>query len=328
MAKFNSQGTVRLPFKVLFAVDALGASFAGSVDNAAFTLQVPPQSNGDESAIELAEPPGGPWWGSELLDQGWGYVGSQNSVDMAPLAFWVAGLAIKVEADSNGEREPFEVANMLGSRFDDWYTEWLEWVSAWSGQPIFLDTNLGIRTQAHLEVNDQPGDRSYTGWSGPLRARAVSSKHAVTLAMVRGAARRVSASERLPLAWRLWDTALLLRDRRRALIDAASAAEIALAGALRARLAGLPAGAQESIINSANGLVGLVKLLEQIDGGTKQWKAVADRLGNPRNMCVHRGADPTEAALSTALETARSILEIYDPLPEIGDTLDPSLSSR
>ena len=61
------------------------------------------------------------------------------------------------------------------------------------------------------------------------------------------------------------NSARVLRDNRRAVIDAATAAEVALAHALRTRLGEMPEDALEATIRSVNGLVGLLKLVEQID---------------------------------------------------------------
>ena len=67
----------------------------------------------------------------------------------------------------------------------------------------------------------------------------------------------------------------------------------------------MPEDALEATIRSANGLVGLLKLVEQIDSTEKsRWKRVADRLANPRNSCVHRGIEPTREEVQSAIEEA------------------------
>jgi glycerol dehydrogenase-like iron-containing ADH family enzyme len=110
----------------------------------------------------------------------------------------------------------------------------------------------------------------------------------------------------------------VLRDNRRAVIDAATAAEVALAHALRTRLGEMPEDALEATIRSVNGLVGLLKLVEQIDSTEKsRWKRVADRLANPRNSCVHRGIKLTREEVQSAIEEAHTLLETYSPLPKL-----------
>ena len=114
------------------------------------------------------------------------------------------------------------------------------------------------------------------------------------------------------------NSARVLRDNRRAVIDAATAVEVALAYALRTRLGEMPEDALEATIRSANGLVGLLKLVEQIDSTEKsRWKRVADRLANPRNSCVHRGIKLTREELQSAIEEAHTLLETYSPLPKL-----------
>lgn len=73
-------------------------------------------------------------------------------------------------------------------------------------------------------------------------------------------------------------------DYRVAVIEAATAAEVALAGALDVRLSDVAAATRELILKNANGLVGLLKLLESIDGVTQSErlsKRVADQLNPP-----------------------------------------------
>jgi len=123
------------------------------------------------------------------------------------------------------------------------------------------------------------------------------------------------------LEWRLINSARVLRDNRRAVIDAATAAEVALAHALWTRLGEMPDDAIEATIRSADGLVGLLKLVEQIDGVAKRrWPQARDRIAKPRNSCVHRGIEPTREEVHRAIEEARALLETYSPLPEITPT--------
>ncbi len=75
--------------------------------------------------------------------------------------------------------------------------------------------------------------------------------------------------------------------------------------------------ALEATIRSVNGLVGLLKLVEQIDGVAKcRWPQVRDRIAKPRNSCVHRGIEPTREEVQRAIKEAQTLLETYSPLPE------------
>lgn len=91
-------------------------------------------------------------------------------------------------------------------------------------------------------------------------------------------------------------------------------AEVALAPCLHKRLSGLSNEARERIIVNANGLVGLLRLVEDVDcAHESSWKRVADRLANPRNQAVHAGEAPTD--VTSALDESTSILQRYARLP-------------
>ena len=79
----------------------------------------------------------------------------------------------------------------------------------------------------------------------------------------------------------------------------------------------MPEDALEATIRSVNGLVGLLKLVEQIDGVAKcRWPQVRDWITKPRNSCVHRGIEPTREEVVRAIKEAQTLLETYSPLPE------------
>ena len=154
--------------------------------------------------------------------------------------------------------------------------------------------------------------------------RTYDSDFAATRAVAEAAARRASRPEPPPLEWRLLNSARVLRDNRRAVIDAATAAEVALAHALRTRLGEMPEDALEATIRSVNGLVGLLTLVEQIDGVAKpRWPQVRDKIAKPRNSCVQRGIKPTREEVHRAIKEAQRLLETYSPLPEFALTQAP-----
>ena len=83
----------------------------------------------------------------------------------------------------------------------------------------------------------------------------------------------------------------------------------------------MPEDALEATIRSVNGLVGLLKLVEEIDGVAKcRWPGVRDRIAKPRNSCVYRGIEPTRDEVHRAIKEAQRLLETYSPLPEFALT--------
>ena len=86
----------------------------------------------------------------------------------------------------------------------------------------------------------------------------------------------------------------------------------------------MPEDSLEATIRLANGPVGLLKLVEQIDGVAKpRWPQVRDKIVKPRNSCVHRGIEPTREEVHRAIKEAQTLLETYSPLPEFASAQAP-----
>jgi hypothetical protein len=319
------RGVVRLPFAVLFSEDALGSSLSGATARFAFTLSLPRlPADADEAGFLLESPKNESWPCTETLGgMAWGYLGFEGRPDgRRILASWVNRVAIEIETYDE-DRQPWQVAATFGPRFNLWYGNWLEWVSICTGSPSAIDRGMAIQTQADL-VAERSGSQDLTGWVCGATVRTYDSDFAATRAVAEAAARRASRPVPPPLEWRLLNSARVLRDNRRAVIDAAAAAEVALAHALRMRLGEMPEDALEATIRSVNGLVGLLKLVEQIDGVAKpRWPQVRDRIAKPRNSCVHRGIEPTRDEVHRAIKEAQRLLETYSPLPEFALTQAP-----
>ena len=278
------RGVVRLPFAVLFSEDALGGSLTGVTDRAVFSLSLPRlPADADEAGFLLEPPRNESWPCTETLGaMAWGYLGFEGrSVGRRFLASWVNRVAIEIETYDK-DRQPWQVAAAFGPKFNIWYANWLEWVSIWTGSPSAIDRGMAIQSRADLEHS---GSQELTGWVPGAAVRTYDSDFAATRAVAEAAARRASGPEPPPLEWRLLNSARVLRDNRRAVIDAATAAEVALAYALRTRLGEMPEDALEATIRSANGLVGLLKLVEQIDSTEKsRWKRVAGQAREPSQL--------------------------------------------
>jgi hypothetical protein len=321
------RGVVHLPFAVLFSEDALGGNLSGATDRAVFTLNLPRlPADADEAGFFLGPPGDESWPNSRMIEAGgWGHLGFEGRQDgrRIVLASWVNAVAIEIETYDDEDREPWQVTAEFGPTFNRWYSNWLEWVGIWTGLPSAVDRGMAINTQGHVQV-ERSGSDGFTGWSPGATVRAYPSHYAATRAIAEAAARRASTPEPPPLEWRLLNIARVLQDNRRAIIDAATASEVALAHALRTRLNAIQEEALEAKIHSANGLVGLLKLVEQIDGTEKRrWPQVRDRRARPRNSCVHRGIEPTGEEVRGAIEEAHALLETYSPLPELTSTQVP-----
>lgn len=317
-----------LPSQLLVAPDALGRSIHAQVDSDSFEIIFPAiESPLPEGLHGLVTPRADLVEVSELGTQaGWGHGGFLGAEgEVRPLASWVNSVVVLVQTETADASQAFyDLARDIGSRFNAWFEIFALWIELWTPQllPTKSVDSQGIRGQV-WEVT--AGHRDLTGWGLQFGPVAIHwSKDAASLEVVSAAARRASKKELPPPEWQLLSRAAHLRDPHLAVIDSASAAEVALAHAVHNRMQSLPEGTREQVVRSANGLVGMVRLIESIDEiapGESRWKSVADRLANPRNDAAHRGIAPSGKAVGLAMKEARFLLETYAPHPLPTDDL-------
>lgn len=105
-------------------------------------------------------------------------------------------------------------------------------------------------------------------------------------------------------------------DHRRAAIDAATAAEVALGAAVTSALEaiGAPSEFIDRALLGANGLTGLVDMARSLGIDPVVSKArAADRIALVRNRAAHGGHSPDAEAASVAVHTATTIVESVAP---------------
>jgi hypothetical protein len=109
-------------------------------------------------------------------------------------------------------------------------------------------------------------------------------------------------------------------DRRRAVIDAATAAEVALGSYVADHLRGkrLQSEFIDEMIKNANGLIGLHSLCMRVGGepGGVSKNKLMNQLANVRNLAAHLGEEPTSEQTILACKHAESIVQALRPLPE------------
>lgn len=316
------EGVVRFSRSVLLAEDALGQTFRGSLDLGEFSLTMPRlPENTDTDHVSLITPCAD----NERLAQpmgnaSWGYVGfAKNPPAPRLLASWVDMVVVNITLNSRDTAEFYKLADDFGNAFDIWYSIAVQWIELWTDQVLVPDENRRIFTQGSVwDLSADPP--RLTGWGtrlGPvfLQFSDVAARRYV----LQSAFSKASRPERPPIEWLIHLRARRWNDDRLAVIEAASAAEIVLARALYTRLHGFPEAARNRIARNANGLSGLVQLLEAMDGTTgkqTKWKQVADRLARPRNQAVHGGISPSRNTAEAAINEAKSLLDAYSPLPQ------------
>ncbi|MGW2402485.1 hypothetical protein ACWCYY_38665 [Kitasatospora sp. NPDC001664] len=203
----------------------------------------------------------------------------------------------------------------LAGAFREWFTIVREWASAWSGEPL-ADFDTSHDAAFHVPA----GKTHMTGTKTNLGAVFFGARP-LSVEQLLGAFRRASETERIPIEHRLLLTARDARDSndtRKATIDAATAAEVALGSYITDRLmgTGLSSDFAEEMIKDVNGLVNLHALCTALGGqpGVSKGKTNTE-LATVRNHAAHRGEEPTPEEAHTAGQHAEIIVRTLRPLP-------------
>ena len=134
------------------------------------------------------------------------------------------------------------------------------------------------------------------------------------------AARFADRGEGIPLehALLLSVDELLAVDRRRAVIDAVSALEVALSSQLTAKMLNrnMPQSAVELILKQANGISGLVSMYRDMSGVALpvSKKRIDNEVANIRNLAVHQAKVPTPEEAQIVIRRCRELVDFINPL--------------
>jgi hypothetical protein len=249
---------------------------------------------------------------AEIAKPGWGRTAfGKHPEHPRPLASWVEMVAFRAVVNVDPSKKPWDYAYNFARQFDPWLAVVYQWIDLWA--PNARDSQrLETGTQGHFWDSSMDPEQ-LTGWSPDAWVTMVRPTAALDAVTLSAAMQRASDDEAPPTEWVFLLRARQADDSRTAVIEAATAVEVALGRCLNDRLSRLSDEARERIVIAANGLVGLLRLMEDIDGvSPTAWKRAGDRLANPRNRAVHSGAEPDDVL--AALAEAESILQRYAPL--------------
>jgi hypothetical protein len=115
------------------------------------------------------------------------------------------------------------------------------------------------------------------------------------------------------------------------LIDAATAAEVAVERALFSYFNGRQVGEEqiEAILKQFTGIAEKLRLIEKLEPKEQSLvRRVADRVAGPRNKATHGGWHPGQEVVDSCLEAVSEVLAIYDPLPEPHQVISSRALSR
>ncbi len=238
------------------------------------------------------------------FDDDWGYATAPNSFVVRAVR------ASFLVADERPE------VSSIAHAVPAWFRLVEAWLLAWTAGISRRD--LASATDATLIVPSGAG--SY-GEGARVSMTVIGGAPVAEPGQVTGALTRAGRDESLPLEWEMLVAAqqhLSRGDRRRAVIDAGTASEVALSACIRERLkrGRVSAAFQDLAIKGAGGLAGLVDLyLAEVGTISVSKNRIVDRLANRRNLAAHAGVSATAPEAVEALRLARQVVSDVKPLP-------------
>jgi hypothetical protein len=241
----------------------------------------------------------------------------------------VTAVRLRIPAEGNlaiGSYTTWPIGQ-VGGVFGAWLVRAEAWLDAWTGtirQPVMKVGTPLIR--AALPTDE--GGLAGVAAGGPVPVVIRGQRWATPEEVMAGFA-AASGELDVPLAHTIFRRSLVefyAGESRLCVIDACSAAEIALAtaltGHLRAR--GLPEAEIEQLLRLASGIADSYPTYRDIVAAGQSAVSrgqVIDQLANPRNRAVHAGEHPDEAIARRAIETAGLLVQEAVPLPRPADML-------
>jgi hypothetical protein len=232
------------------------------------------------------------------------------------------GVVIKqlaLTADIPAGIDPQQAAQSLVDAMDDWWENVRGWLELVTGQHLtrvgHKETEvIGNKTPIWSLRDDDTHDMpfSMTGVSSIYFGRQVE---AVTADILNGC---VSLADNAPpLAWTLLRDARALEEvghYRRAVIDAATSAELAVSEILDARLGGTEESVRNALLAAHRMLGAKSKLLTSLNCPPLPSSFESD-LVVPRNNAVHKGISIDGPTCNRAISVAAEVVERAFPLP-------------
>jgi hypothetical protein len=203
--------------------------------------------------------------------------------------------------------------------FNRWVATAFDWLCAWSGQLRHSQLSL---EEGHLYARDRG---AVYGSDHTIKAMMAFGQRPSTVDEIRGAFTLASRKYELPLTYAMLSrarTAFAHGEMRQSVIDACTAAEVALAVPVRRWMedASGPSEAVEKVLGRS-GIVELFRLYVAMGGQlTIHEKRLMNQLAEPRNRATHAGVAPERNEAQRALEIASAIISGVLPLLKSTDT--------
>ncbi len=308
------EAALSLPERLRVKAAVLGTTVATRIAGEAVSLTFPVPVAGHPGALDAAPDPRGRSLAAVVADAvryEWGFESSPGQYMVGAMRLSFLGTPTSTRDSADYPEFP-----VIAHGFFDWFDISYVWLCAWLRLPSRLpDHDRG--TSVHLPR----ADGSLAGMGGTLRMTLIGGAPAATRSQVASAFTLAARGARLPVEHQLLmdaRNALWAGDYRRAVIDAGTASEVALASAITVGLQGKRVASEfiEQAIKAANGVVGLLELYISLGYKLPVSKnKVGDRLANKRNDAAHAGREPTDVETRGALEVAQQIVDAARPLP-------------
>jgi HEPN domain-containing protein len=213
----------------------------------------------------------------------------------------------------------------VGTDFGAWLVRAEAWLDVWTGTILQPVTRVGTPlVRAALPGDD--GGLAGVATGGPVPV-VIRSQRWATPEEVAASFAAASSELDVPLAYTILRRSLVefhAGEYRLCVIDACSAAEVALDAALTAHLRahGLTGVETERLLRLGPGIAEAFLVYQQLVAAGQSAVSrnrVIDQLANPRNRAVHAGEHPDETVAVRALEIAARLVGEAVPLPRPDD---------
>ena len=329
--QMKCEGVLHLPAALFVEANALSKDYQTTIGSLEAVLRLPSLPDdemNDSQRLRLMPPePQRTDVVERLRTFEWGYVSITETrasyIESTLVTFTLQDIDETADTEGGTARGLLRSQAFVGldSAVEQWFSIMSEWVEVWTGQRI----SAGPDPRAHStrvdawEVGRSELEMYGTGVVMP-GVRLQFSDVAASEQVLRSACLKAARNEPLPMAHRMLRRAreaLEYDDRRRAVIDGATAAEAALSLSITSQLQMLSSEAIDSILAMASGLVELMKLHECLTA--EEWsvsrRRAMDQLARPRNEAVHAAVVPDRDSTDRALEVANRIVDECSPVP-------------
>lgn len=315
---------IRLIPALEVAPECLGLELFANLDVGDFTIALPVHDGRPRSGHFLAPSSASEALRSEPWDPRSPWANRHRTTDEGEgLSFSIEKVVLFGAPSGETNSELGVSSSRLGIAVNSWYSRVYAWLELWTTQGVNHDQwpETGIRTDGSGVTAD---GRQY-GWGEWNVFRRYSgggtSGPYASPDLLRAANDLSNRGHRPSLPWDLLRRARGLRstDQRQKVIDAATAAEIAVERTLVRFFSEhhIEANQIDAILKPFTGIVEKLRLLETLTpSDTSLRNRAAERIAGPRNRAAHAGWHPDEDTVEKCLDTVAQILAVYDPLPE------------